>query len=477
MLGVNEKNMKKLLWLVMALIIEHTFADNTSTISIPVYYSQNGKYCAKSILYGYMARGKTIIYKTSNKKILYTIPRCFTNIGKVMYALLSNDGKTIVYFNLDVSSSSVDSLKPIVVYYKGKLVQAYTTKDITGIKSSGWTSLLYYNKNIYKNKDYKTGIIALKDSINEEEIFLKDYALFSNNDTIYITDPNKIVHKLHFGDGKFYKPESFENAFCRLKKLENRNKIEVIKIPYFEPRTKDCFPLLNNGDTVSIALANKLGMKAVYLDDIYKYKSYSIEIVAMITRLGDIKIEKLVVDKKLPYDKVRQFFENSKYKMDFLPKEMEKRYYTFFFGRYRNLNDSIAEQETIQDKLERQLERERRMTLDSVEGKYIPKNIEECFIELDKILDSDVKEEMKNLRNCGEMIRYHHGLGTWIRNNWGLWGGSRLLKYFQGYGYKDPDSMSGIILDNYYSWLHGKTNIKTDWENANPKTNDTRIYW
>jgi len=469
--------MKKLLWLVMVLIIEQTFADNTSTLVIPNYYSQNGKYCAKSISYGDMVRGKTIIYKTSNKKTLYSIPRCFTSIGKIMYAILSNDGKTIVYFNLDVSSNNVDSLKPIVVYYKGKLVHAYTTKDITGIKSSGWTSLLYYNKNIYKKKDYETGITALKDSINEEELFLKDYALFPNKDTIYITDPNRIVHKLHFGDGKFYKPETFENAYNRLKKLCNKNKIEIVKIKYNEHRNDDRFPLLSNGEVVSQALANTLEMKTVYLSEISRYKSYGIEIKAWITRSGDIAIENLVVDKKLPYDKVRQFFENSKYKMDFLPVEVEKRYYENLFFRFRNSNDSIAAQESRQDKLDRQLERERRMTLDSIEGKYIPKKIEECFVELDKILDSDVKEEMKNLKNNGEMIRYHHGLGTWIRNNWGLWGGSRLLKYFQSYGYKVPDSMSGIILNNYYNWLHGKTNIGLDWENANLKTKDTRIDW
>lgn len=27
-----------------------------------------------------------------------------------------------------------------------------------------------------------------------------------------------------------------------------------------------------------------------------------------------------------------------------------------------------------------------------------------------------------------DMIRYHMGLGMWMRNNWGLWGGSRLAK-------------------------------------------------
>ena len=32
--------------------------------------------------------------------------------------------------------------------------------------------------------------------------------------------------------------------------------------------------------------------------------------------------------------------------------------------------------------------------------------------------------------------------------------------------------MSGVILNNYYDWLHGKTNIGSDWENANLKTKD-----
>ena len=410
--------MKKLLWLVIALIIEQTFANNTSTLSIPIYYSQNGKYCAKSIPFGSVVTGKTIIYNTSTKKILYTIPRHFANM-RVNHIILSNDGRTLAYFSFfDINSNIVDSLKLLTIYQKGMLSQAYTHKDIIGNKTSNRKQLVYFNKDIYKEKDYENGIFLVKDSVSEQDYFLKDFALFPSGDTIYITDINKIVHKLYLGDGKFYKPESFEDAFCRLKKMGNKNKAESVEVPFGSiPQTKDRFPLLINGDTVSNIIANELKMKAVYTNDTSKNISYGIEINAWISRSGKIQIEKLVIDKKLPYEKIKMFFENSKFNMDFLPVEVEKYPYNYFFCRFRNSNDSIAALETKQFEKERLLERERRMTLDSIEGKYIPKNIEECFVELDKILDSDVKEEMSKLKKKSDMIRYHHGLGTWIRNN------------------------------------------------------------
>ena len=57
----------------------------------------------------------------------------------------------------------------------------------------------------------------------------------------------------------------------------------------------------------------------------------------------------------------------------------------------------------------------------------------------------------------------HFGLGMGIRNTWGLWGDSRLAKYFKKHGIKHPDNMSGIILDAYVNHLKGKpTNF--DWQ-------------
>ena len=56
----------------------------------------------------------------------------------------------------------------------------------------------------------------------------------------------------------------------------------------------------------------------------------------------------------------------------------------------------------------------------------------------------------------------------WIRNNWGLWGGSRLLKYFKERGITHPDSMSAIILACYYHWLKGNKQVAKDWEKHVP---------
>jgi len=43
----------------------------------------------------------------------------------------------------------------------------------------------------------------------------------------------------------------------------------------------------------------------------------------------------------------------------------------------------------------------------------------------------------------------------WMRNNWGLWRGSRLSKYFNEMGVFHPDDMSGIILVSYHRYLTG----------------------
>ena len=86
---------------------------------------------------------------------------------------------------------------------------------------------------------------------------------------------------------------------------------------------------------------------------------------------------------------------------------------------------------------------------------YVPVNLEECFVELKKMLHPELINEMRRGTE-DDMIRYHHGLGMWIRNNWGLWGGSRLAKYFNSLGLFHPDDMSGIILDSFWRHLHGK---------------------
>ena len=66
------------------------------------------------------------------------------------------------------------------------------------------------------------------------------------------------------------------------------------------------------------------------------------------------------------------------------------------------------------------------------------------------------------------------GLGMWIRNNWGINGGSRLSKYFhnrevgtkRGFG---NDEISGIIIEEYIKWLKGDKESWKKWEKENPE--------
>ncbi len=78
---------------------------------------------------------------------------------------------------------------------------------------------------------------------------------------------------------------------------------------------------------------------------------------------------------------------------------------------------------------------------------YIPKDLDESFVELDRMLHSKFIEKLK--AGDKEATNQHFGLGLWIRNNWRLWGGSRLSEHFHNIGIFHPDDMSGIILESY----------------------------
>jgi hypothetical protein len=86
---------------------------------------------------------------------------------------------------------------------------------------------------------------------------------------------------------------------------------------------------------------------------------------------------------------------------------------------------------------------------------YVPVNLEDAFVELKKILPPEVLKKMKEGTEQ-EMIQYHRSTGMWIRNNWGLWAGSHLAKYFNGLGIHHPDDMSGIILETFWCHLNSK---------------------
>ena len=114
---------------------------------------------------------------------------------------------------------------------------------------------------------------------------------------------------------------------------------------------------------------------------------------------------------------------------------------------------------------------------DTIYGVYIPISLEDCFIQLDKLLSDEDKQTIKQLADNKETIRYHHDVGMWLRNNWGLWGGSRLQKYMLDKKINHPDKMSAIILEFYYDWLNGKNDewMKFEVQQITPKKQKNRV--
>ncbi len=121
----------------------------------------------------------------------------------------------------------------------------------------------------------------------------------------------------------------------------------------------------------------------------------------------------------------------------------------------------IISQKMALEKKQKQ-EYEKNIVADSINKVFIPTDINSCLAELDRLLSDTTKQEIKKNSSESELAAYHMGLGRWMRNNWNLWGGSRLKLYFIEKGFTNPDHMSGIILEAYYDHLN---NNYTDTQN------------
>src|SRR5512140_1014411 len=71
-----------------------------------------------------------------------------------------------------------------------------------------------------------------------------------------------------------------------------------------------------------------------------------------------------------------------------------------------------------------------RFTVDSINGVYIPKNLEDCFKQIDSFWADSIKQKVRAMSEREFSGQAHFGFGLWMRNNWQLWSGSRLSKYF-----------------------------------------------
>ena len=139
-------------------------------------------------------------------------------------------------------------------------------------------------------------------------------------------------------------------------------------------------------------------------------------------------------------------------------------YYRRLHNSPIRFNEELVKYKDIEYREEQ--EYQKKFQLDIINGVYIPKDIKDCFLQFDRLLPKVDIDKIKRLKGKNETIKYHLSLGLWIRNNWGLWGGSRFQLYMHDRTNDEPDGMSALILEYYWEWLHG---INKNWEEFDKK--------
>lgn len=123
-------------------------------------------------------------------------------------------------------------------------------------------------------------------------------------------------------------------------------------------------------------------------------------------------------------------------------------------------------------------QRDYRYLAERIDGVYIPKDIDEAIDSLDIIISVEDKRYVTDSLSLEDFrVACHHSLGMWIRNNWGLWGGSRLQRYLVDRNVIHPDDMSDNILKAYYKKKIQGLNyaVEDDIEASTPTSRDYKV--
>jgi len=213
------------------------------------------------------------------------------------------------------------------------------------------------------------------------------------------------------------------------------------------------FYIPKNIDECNTVLNNILGKKAKE-----KLKLANVEDLRNVTGL-------FIIDEWLENDSTRlanYFKQFSLTSEDFQDREflITLSYHKFINNQPFDISVESKKFTDRRQKIEQEREERYKVNIkaDSIDGIFIPTDLNSCFMELDRLLNDTIKQKIRNIKDSFELAgEYHMGLGRWMRNNWELWGGSRLQVYFHDRKIFHPDEMSSIILESYAKYLNGET--------------------
>ncbi|MDR7370958.1 DUF6794 domain-containing protein [Flavobacterium aquidurense] len=454
---------------------------STEVVPISETYSSNGKFKLLSISYDDEfpnLKGESFVSYTQEydsigvRKKFYKINRSFDVYeGNSFFTAISNDGRKIIYITNYIYESGLEN-KNITYYVDGKLEKTYTTEEFINCDKNKEKCELFYDNQYQIIEGRSSTIKQYKNTASDIDIFLNKNFIFNKNDTIYVIDSRKKITLYDLDKGKIIGSKiNFDSIYSKIKNIESiKSRVSYYKYPY--KYVTDIQNSVNN-EKLSASISKIANLKFISINDstYRKYKLFRIALSGYMNRKGKFEIENLETDSIFDRKLIENYITTTTFKTEFIPQEVDKIYLKHFFGGYRSYDDKIAEQETFKEKERRTEEFKKRLTLEKINNIYIPKNLFECMTELDHILNFESKKQLIEAKDSWEFNSHMGGLGMWIRNNWGINGGSRLLKYFNdrniGKEMFGNDAISGVVISQYIIWLKGDKSAWKKWERQN----------
>lgn len=91
-----------------------------------------------------------------------------------------------------------------------------------------------------------------------------------------------------------------------------------------------------------------------------------------------------------------------------------------------------------------------------INGVYIPKDIDDAIIQLEKLSPIKSLEKFKNAPEDIVAQKLHFGIGRWMIVNWNFYGGSRIEYFLKNMGVGHPDYMADFLIVCFHRHLNGK---------------------
>jgi hypothetical protein len=131
---------------------------------------------------------------------------------------------------------------------------------------------------------------------------------------------------------------------------------------------------------------------------------------------------------------------------------------TVLFTPFQNVFAQTEKEEVGPPSNEAEFERQYQESIrkETLNGVYIPKNLEDAMLELDKRVSLEARAKFKALPEDSVCMLMHHRLGQWMILNWGFYGGSRLSHYLRSAGVTFPDDMADFLILAYHRRQNAK---------------------